>query len=111
MSDIAVKNKRIASLVHKALKEAGAEIKLGHVYHMLSKLAGYRNWNTAKALGVDFEKAITTELTVEEELKRFGEMLAFDASHSSPSLDRYIVPVSPKDFDFLVRIFANKEGA
>jgi hypothetical protein len=40
--------------MHKALKEMGHEMPLGHVYEALAKANGHKSWNVAKTKNVDF---------------------------------------------------------
>jgi hypothetical protein len=47
-------NKEIASFVQLFLAAANKEVKIAEIYEKFSHLCGYRDWNSAKALGVDF---------------------------------------------------------
>ncbi len=38
----------LAKNLHKALKEMGHEMSLGHVYEAIAKTAGHKSWNVAK---------------------------------------------------------------
>lgn len=58
-------NQLIAQRLHQEIKKTSPGFKLSHVYHMLSKACGFRDWNTAKACGVDFTGAV-------EKLKESG---------------------------------------
>lgn len=51
-------NKEIVNKAKEALKELGHEVSTGHVYELLSKLAGYKSWNVAKAQSVAFAERI-----------------------------------------------------
>lgn len=45
-------NKKLAQKTKKSLEELGYKISLGHCYELISKIAGYPNWDTACAANV-----------------------------------------------------------
>lgn len=53
-----LRNKEIAQAVLTKIRTKNPDYKLGWVYDLLAKAAGFRNWNTAKALNVDFQTVI-----------------------------------------------------
>lgn len=46
--------------MHKALKEMGHELPLGHMYEALAKANGHKSWNVAKSKNVSMEIAPST---------------------------------------------------
>lgn len=53
-------NKKIVDRAKKILKDLGYDVKTGHLYQLLSNLAGFNNWNVAKTKNVDFKKVVET---------------------------------------------------
>lgn len=52
-------NQEIAKQTQKILKDQGYQVKLGHIYELFSKLSGVKDWNSAKALKVDFKNVFS----------------------------------------------------
>lgn len=63
-------NKILVKNVAKELKNLGYEVKVGHLYEVLSRAAGFASWNHAAASGVDFSKLI--DLTPPANTKRIN---------------------------------------
>lgn len=73
-------NKEIAKRLQEHLNAFGYEVKVTHVYEVLSKLSGYKTWNIAKAKKVDFAK--TLGLNVEQDSSDIDNNPTIDDSSS-----------------------------
>jgi hypothetical protein len=56
MSDL---NKPIVAKTQKILQDLGYEVKTSHVYELLSRMAGEKNWHIAKPRNIQFSKIIS----------------------------------------------------
>jgi hypothetical protein len=59
-------NKDIVKQAQSILKELGHEISLGHVYELLSRLAGFDSYNVAKTKGANLDPSSSRTLRSEE---------------------------------------------
>ena len=55
--------------MHKALKEMGHELPLGHMYEALAKANGHKSWNVAKSKNVALNVAPSTRDSYKYEAK------------------------------------------
>ena len=55
-------NKKIAKMVSVINNS-----KLSAAYELLSRMSGFKDWNTAKALGVDFRECIVYKVKIKKE--------------------------------------------
>ena len=62
IDDSRIENKRVAKAVHLLLKEKNPETKLGQVYNLLARVHGFRDWNTASALGAKFDHCVIEKI-------------------------------------------------
>lgn len=51
-------NKDLSKKVQTIAKELGYDMKLGHAYELLSRLAGYNSWNVANAANLDLAEVV-----------------------------------------------------
>lgn len=65
------KNMRIVTSAKKTLIELGYDVCQSHLYHVFSRLCGYKNWNVAKVKRADFESV----------LKKFSENELLQQQH------------------------------
>ena len=52
-------NKEIVKKSKEILDDLGYDVKIGHIYHLLSRLSGHKNWNVAKPANVAFVETIS----------------------------------------------------
>jgi hypothetical protein len=79
MSDL---NKPIVVRTQNLLKELGYDVKTSHVYQLLSRLAGEKSWQIAKAKNTDFKQVITK---IDKELPVAITTLSFESTISQLS--------------------------
>jgi hypothetical protein len=97
MSDL---NKNIVAKYKEILKELGYDVKTSHIYHLLSKVAGERNWNTAKARGADFVKSVNSLYHVSLDSKKFNFNEYKKLIESGKLLNKVCYGISEIDKDF-----------
>lgn len=61
-------NKEVAYKIQQSLLAIGYSVGLNHCYQLLASLAGYNNWNVAKAKNVDLKEVIAQVAPVAEPL-------------------------------------------
>lgn len=78
-------NKALVAQLKKLLADRGYEVKVSHLYEVLSKLSGYESWNVASAQNVELRSAFK---------QKDEEHLVFDSSQI-PAFDfgRYVALV------------------
>jgi hypothetical protein len=52
---IKLSNSEIARHIYRKLRDEGYDIRLGHVYEVISRMLGYDSWNHVIAAHIDFQ--------------------------------------------------------